>query len=334
MKVALVILVLLLIFAGFSFDALLGKAVYKTPMETGFVEVYICPQDDCRQAYLSHLNNVDSVKCAFYDVKDSSILDVLRTKNADVLVHEENYKSDLHDGFKVVSTPNLMHNKFCILDENIVITGSTNPTNNGLDKNFNNLVVIQSNYLARNYLQEFEEIKSQRTRQNVKHNPTVYKYIAHNDYLIENYFCPEDNCEKHVLEELSKAQESVRVMAFSFTSDAIGEMLVSLSERIDVSVLMENRQLNDYSEYNTLLSGGVPTRLRESDGLLHHKVFIIDESTVILGSYNPTKNGNERNDENIVIIHDRELTWPFVEEFFRLWDYGDIEWDYHPWAEG
>ena len=50
------------------------------------------------------------------------------------------------------------------------------------------------------------------------------------------------------------------------------------------------------------------------------KVFIIDESTVIFGSYNPSKNGNERNDENLLIIHDERLAEAFSVEFSRVWE--------------
>ena len=44
--------------------------------------------------------------------------------------------------------------------------------------------------------------------------------------------------------------------------------------------------------------------LRLAPAALRRKVFIIDESVVITGSYNPTQNGDESNDENVLIIHD------------------------------
>jgi phosphatidylserine/phosphatidylglycerophosphate/cardiolipin synthase-like enzyme len=55
---------------------------------------------------------------------------------------------------------------------------------------------------------------------------------------------------------------------------------------------------------------------------MHHKVFIIDagreDAVVILGSYNPTKNGNTRNDENLLIIHELSIAQQFHEEFVRV----------------
>lgn len=48
---------------------------------------------------------------------------------------------------------------------------------------------------------------------------------------------------------------------------------------------------------------------------MHHKVFIIDEKTVITGSFNPSNNGDKGNDENILIIGSEEIAGMFEEEF-------------------
>ena len=40
---------------------------------------------------------------------------------------------------------------------------------------------------------------------------------------------------------------------------------------------------------------------------MHHKVFIIDEEIVITGSFNPSKNADTRNDENILIINKKTM---------------------------
>ncbi|MBT7927691.1 hypothetical protein HN695_05100, partial [Candidatus Woesearchaeota archaeon] len=50
-------------------------------------------------------------------------------------------------------------------------------------------------------------------------------------------------------------------------------------------------------------------------GLLHHKVFIIDDHIVITGSYNPTASGTEKNDENILIIYSDDVAAEFVDEY-------------------
>ncbi|MFH1399442.1 MAG: phospholipase D-like domain-containing protein [Candidatus Woesearchaeota archaeon] len=51
---------------------------------------------------------------------------------------------------------------------------------------------------------------------------------------------------------------------------------------------------------------------------MHHKFFIIDNGTVITGSFNPSKSADQSNDENIIIIEDPNLVERFRQEFQSL----------------
>jgi len=51
---------------------------------------------------------------------------------------------------------------------------------------------------------------------------------------------------------------------------------------------------------------------------MHNKVFIIDNKTTITGSYNPTSAGTNKNDENMLVIHDEKISDQFLEEFKRI----------------
>jgi phosphatidylserine/phosphatidylglycerophosphate/cardiolipin synthase-like enzyme len=51
---------------------------------------------------------------------------------------------------------------------------------------------------------------------------------------------------------------------------------------------------------------------------MHHKVMIIDEQTVVTGSYNFSANAEERNDENLLIIDNPELARQFEVEFDEI----------------
>ena len=81
-----------------------------------------------------------------------------------VLFEEENASSDYSmyrflSNFGVEtrldSNPSLMHNKFAILDGNLVITGSFNYTVSADLYNNENLVFIQSEEIANDYQKEF-----------------------------------------------------------------------------------------------------------------------------------------------------------------------------------
>lgn len=51
-----------------------------------------------------------------------------------------------------------MHNKYCVLDGTILINGSFNWTQSAVDKNQENLSIIESNTLCQKYSAEFERL--------------------------------------------------------------------------------------------------------------------------------------------------------------------------------
>jgi phosphatidylserine/phosphatidylglycerophosphate/cardiolipin synthase-like enzyme len=261
------------------------------------------------------LLTASTAACAFYDLDLQEIKNVVIEKNIPAIIDEDNYF-----GYGTNDTGNgLMHNKFCTTDTGI-ISGSFNPTYNDNYKNNNNMLIITSSTLRQNYQQEFDEIDA---APNAREYSRV-KYYKRNKVtavnlsgiLVENYFCPEDDCQKHVLTTLQSAKQEIRFMIFSFTDDQIGDLLVSLHAKgLSISGVMDKSQHNDYDEFAKLQSAGIDIQWDHSKGKLHHKVFIIDRSIVITGSYNPTKNGNENNAENILIIHSPEIAQQYLDEY-------------------
>ena len=71
----------------------------------------------------------------------------------------------------------------------------------------------------------------------------------------------------------------------------------------------------EYNKFKYLLYYNVSVLPDKNPAVMHHKVFIIDEKTVILGSFNPTIAANEKNDENILIIDDEKIAKEFFGEF-------------------
>lgn len=66
----------------------------------------------------------------------------------------------LHLGMGVVDAlPGLVHNKFAVIDDKIVITGSTNWSDSGFFSNDENLLVIESPEIAAQFSQHFERLK-------------------------------------------------------------------------------------------------------------------------------------------------------------------------------
>lgn len=282
--------------------------VPRIPEENGSISIYFCPRQNCSFYLVQELEYSKEAECALYDVDLPEVKNVLQDKNIPLVIDEDNFYGY---GKKIVES-GLMHNKFCVLD-NGIITGSFNPTFNDNYKNNNNMLVIESGVLRQNYYTEFNELNNDEN--NLKNKNTK---VIINGILAENYFCPDDNCQEQVLRTLYGAKNEIRFMVFSFTDDRIGDLLVEkFVSGVSVIGIMDKSQANDYDEYDKLLRNGINVSWDKNPAKLHHKVFIIDGKTVITGSYNPTKNGNENNDENILIIHDENIAKMYLEE----WDY-------------
>jgi len=282
--------------------------------ETTDKEMQICftPEENCGKLMAEMINKSTDVKCAFYDLNIKELIDVLEEKKATVLVYYENKLPQ----FRYVYSEGLMHDKFCILDNSIVITGSFNPTDNDNLKNNNNMEIIYSSHLAKNYLQEFAELE----KNTYGREKTRYPKIYINNVLYENYFSPKDEVQGKIINTLRKAQNSIYFMTFSFTDDEIGNTIMGkYNSGVDIKGIFEKSQNNNWTEYSRMKDYGMNVIWDKNKKNMHHKVFIIDNETVIFGSYNPTKNANEHNDENTIIVHDKEIASRFLDEFNMLW---------------
>lgn len=288
--------------------------------DIGSYEVYFCPRDGCEDKLVDFLSGASEfIHCAVYDIDLPKLTDLLNEKNKEievkVIIDEDNEEEFSGDFVMVDYGYGLMHNKFCVVDGNKVFTGSFNPTVNGAEKNNNNMILINSRILASNYEKGFEKLWAGE-RAEVKNSKIDLSGVR-----IENYFCPRDNCGDEVKEELEKAEESIYFMTFSFTHEGIANvLLIKNQEGVAVSGVFENRGSgSEYSKFSVLDYQGIPVRKDGNPATMHHKVFIIDNRTVITGSFNPSKNADTANDENILIVEDEEIASRFLEEFEYVW---------------
>ena len=309
-----------------------SEELYESNIKT---QVYFCPQDDCSSIIKKNINNAkNSVHCAFWDLDLKDLINTIAKKSQDVdvkiIIDNRNYDDQIKgDGVKVAKSSRYMHNKFCVIDNNQVITGSMNPTERGSKFNNNNLVIINSKYISENYEDEFNELWNNiySSGDNVKYNK-----INTNIGIIENYFCPED-CKLEfqggiykIIDLIKNAEESVKVASFSFTHEELADELLKADiNGINVSVLIERRQRNvQNSQYTRLKDFGVDIKVDGNKYNMHHKFIIIDNKIVVTGSPNYSFSGFNRNDENMLIIYNENLALRFVREFDRLFGEGEV----------
>ncbi|MBT4336345.1 DUF1669 domain-containing protein, partial [Candidatus Woesearchaeota archaeon] len=308
-------------FLDFDLENITSATITETKVntligDTGNIEVYFCPREDCESVLIEFIDTAEeTLHCALFDIGLESLQKKLLEKEKEIdvkIVTDNDYLKKFNHEFVVEDKWGLMHNKFCIVDGKKIFSGSMNPTNNGATKNNNNLVLIESKALATNYEAEFQEMWSGTFK---KGDPVLNPVIELDGITIKNYFCPEDHCADKVKDELKKAKKSIHFMTFSFTNEGIGNIILLKSlEDIEIQGVMEARQVTKYSVYESLIGQDLDVIKDGNKQNMHHKVFVIDEETVVTGSFNPTGGGDTRNDENVLIITDKDIAKEFEEE--------------------
>lgn len=126
---------------------------------------------------------------------------------------------------------------------------------------------------------------------------------------IDVCFSPRGNCTAAIIKELNSAKHTILVQAYSFTSAPIAAALVTAHKRsVSVQVILDKSQKKaGYSSATFLSNSGIQTYIDYAHAIAHNKVMIIDDETVITGSFNFTKAAEEKNAENLLIIKSPDL---------------------------
>lgn len=215
-----------------------------------------------------------------------------------------------------------MHDKFVIIDEQQVWTGSWNLTDNGTYRNNNNVVIVRSKTLAENYTTEFEEMFVDKafgkTSPDAIPNPQIALEAG---VEVETIFESEGNARARIVELIKGAKSSINFMAFVFTDDDIAKAIVAQHRAgINVRGVIEDRNTTTTgSNYKAMRRAGIDVLTDGNPYIMHHKVIIIDQSIVIAGSYNFTNSAADYNDENVLIIHSREVAAMYMKEFESIY---------------
>ncbi len=236
----------------------------------------------------------------------------------------------------------IMHNKFMVIDgrssnpnDPILWTGCMNWEPGQIDKDANNIVIIQDSAVAHCYLAEFNQMWGD-TVEGGKYNLTNSKFgkykkniMRHNfnvdGHQVEAYFSPTDTTSNHIVSTITSAKTEIDFGVFEFSYAADANAIVTMIKKgLYVAGIMDQYSLQ-YAPYGTL-SNYLASMLQlyaGSDSLFHNKYVIIDpcnmqaDPKVLTGSHNWTNEAEVFNDENILIIHDSTVANLFYQAFHR-----------------
>lgn len=129
-------------------------------------------------------------------------------------------------------------------------------------------------------------------------------------------FSPSGKCEDNLVKTIDRAHKTIRVLAYSFTSEPIAKALIRAHARgVYIEVILDGKSIhNQQCKADLLQSSGVNVWIDKSHPLAHNKTILIDNSIICTGSYN-FSNQAELNAENSLVIDCQDLFARYLADY-------------------
>ncbi len=125
---------------------------------------------------------------------------------------------------------------------------------------------------------------------------------------------------------IDHAEQSIHIAAFEFNLTPVAEALIAAQARgVEVQWMTDDEHGIDadeeegHGQFEMLEDAGIEVRDDERSALMHNKFIIFDRQTVWTGSTNLTRNGNFRNNNNVIVIRSAKVAEMFEREFAEMW---------------
>ncbi len=284
-----------------------------------------------------------SIDGAFYDIEDLGVTDALvRAKKRGVKVRlvtdTDNMveKAEptkprkavmwmLTEKIPVVDDQRsgIMHHKFMVVDGQTVWTGSTNLTPTSLYRHNNNALTIKNDRLATAFAGEFERLFTKREfGKSMRGETQPTDLIAlPGGATVQAFFSPAGHGREAVVAEVKGARKRIQFLTFSLTDVETGDaMLERAKSGVKVAGIFDRwLAAGAYSLYNKFHDAKLEVRKDGNEALMHHKAMIIDDATVVTGSYNYSQNAEANNNEAFLIFRNAKgIAKAFSGEFERI----------------
>jgi phosphatidylserine/phosphatidylglycerophosphate/cardiolipin synthase-like enzyme len=140
--------------------------------------------------------------------------------------------------------------------------------------------------------------------------------------MIQSFFSPGPNCLNHITALIRSASEKIDICVFTISDDRIRDAINNAWNRgIDIRIITDNYKVFDEgSDIEFLYNCGITIKVDETENHMHHKFMIVDNLTVLTGSYNWTRSAEKYNSENVVSMINKNLAYHFISEFEHLWE--------------
>ncbi|MBN2638041.1 MAG: T9SS type A sorting domain-containing protein [Bacteroidales bacterium] len=338
------------------------KVYFNTPVNVSYAKgtdaIYV--NDALDDTLINYINRAKyTIDMAIYNLDNSGISNIsqalIDATNRGVRVRVVGDGTTTNSGFDAFSGTNvhfikrptyisgLMHNKFVIFDaqsananEPVLWTGSMNFTEEQIDLDANNVIIVQDQSLAKAYQIEFEEMWGSTgdlpDATNAKFGPektnnTPHEFII-NGERVESYFSPSDGVNTQLVNHINTTNYDLSIATMLLTRDEIAAAIDTAHMDGARVNMLTNVEGNNASTVNALLSASLGSHYvyYGLSGVMHNKYMIVDEGNplsdpfVWTGSHNWSASANTSNDENTLVVHDATVANLYYQNFVYLYE--------------
>ncbi len=217
----------------------------------------------------------------------------------------------------------IMHDKFVVVDGRYVWTGSTNASDScSGGYNANLVLTFDSFQVAEYYQSEFEQMYAGKFHALKGTQALPMHAVIDRDTAVDLYFSPQHEPMRRVVQPLLQhATTSIDIAVFFLTHKGVAQDLLDAHARgVKIRVILDSTGAgNEYSKHEVLRLAGIPVKIEDWGGKMHAKSAVIDGRIVVGGSMNWTGAGEDKNDENTVILTSPEHAAQYEAWFERVW---------------
>ncbi|KAG0744866.1 hypothetical protein G6F57_005102 [Rhizopus arrhizus] len=152
---------------------------------------------------------------------------------------------------------------------------------------------------------------------------TTKNNVLPSGYFAKAFFFPSKDSFNAFLSVLNSATKTIDICVFAFTDDDVADAIIAAKKRnVTIRIITDNQQAAGKGADAKRLSEsyGIPFKTDHTQGYMHNKFAIVDDKTLINGSFNWSKGARFKNRENVLITNIPLCIQEFQAQFDALWE--------------
>ena len=135
------------------------------------------------------------------------------------------------------------------------------------------------------------------------------------------FFSPGEECRNAIINRINGAIHQIGICVFTISDDRITDAIVTAHKKgVNVKIITDNdKSWDEGSDIKQLARAGVSIKMDSTPNHMHHKFMVVDNKSLLTGSYNWTMSAMRYNHGNILITEETGVVRSFLKEFDNLW---------------